>query len=750
MRSSLMGLSTPLETSAMNQSAFLAPDELLSHKTFIQNVVRGVLRDHSDVQDAVQETWMAALKRSDQIQSNPRGWLRTTALRKALELKRNRQRQALREAAHARPEADVSVESSMERLEIHSDVVRAVLGLDDPYRSVVLMRYFQGLEPSAIAERLGAKASTVRSQLTRAHEQLRDRLDREHDRSLWAALALPAAGMNSAAAGKAAGISAGTPWWLQAAGVATFAALTLGGLQALNLEGSHDARVQRELSLTPPHDPAASKKTSAASLVPVQAHTMRHAIPSEGPTADSQSSAVAGPAHRAQKIAELQRTSKWLQRAIKDRLLTPSPALVEAHAEFLAASPDHGIARVLGERGPIRGVSHALPIEGNGAYYSFATREHSYQASPDISFSQRSFSSGFNGGQDAGLLALGIVSLESVPVGADSPPPGFDQDERASWSTLWTDVTSMDAETRRAFDAELRREDRSLAPKRAGETYVVRMIDQREHDHIVAFQVLDLDTYGCTLLWRKLAEWPMPSSGSGYREPKSQVEPAPPEWLAAIQDLSVEDLLDQLKEAREELFPLLLEIPDELRSGYEKRSGAGADRFGVQGITRLLRRGSSAAILNVREGGAYFGFLGEERGYGSESDLQLNGQGRFLTGFAGGDSGWLLDLGVLDAPSLRAALADQNPFPEGKNQELWDFVRRAELELEGRRKQLTDEWKVRAEKLEISRRFSSSEGQAGHSYLLRTAFFDDRDVTVLFTVLDADSTSAVIAWRVLE
>ena len=68
-------------------------------------------------------------------------------------------------------------------------MIDAVEALAEPYRAVVLLRYFEGLRPDAIAVRLGAPEATVRTQLRRAIEKLRERLDREHggDRGAWTA-----------------------------------------------------------------------------------------------------------------------------------------------------------------------------------------------------------------------------------------------------------------------------------------------------------------------------------------------------------------------------------------------------------------------------------------------------------------------------------------------------------------------------------------------------------------------------------
>lgn len=88
-----------------------------------------------------------------------------------------------------------SAADSVARLELAQRLVAAVKALDEPYRTVVLLRWFDGLKPAAIARRTGAPVETVRTRLKRALEQLRWRLDEHHggERATWGLLLLPTA-----------------------------------------------------------------------------------------------------------------------------------------------------------------------------------------------------------------------------------------------------------------------------------------------------------------------------------------------------------------------------------------------------------------------------------------------------------------------------------------------------------------------------------------------------------------------------
>ena len=58
-------------------------------------------------------------------------------------------------------------------------VVAAVLGLEEPYRSAVLLRFYEGLAPRELAKRLRLPIETVRTRLKRGVEQIRARIARE-------------------------------------------------------------------------------------------------------------------------------------------------------------------------------------------------------------------------------------------------------------------------------------------------------------------------------------------------------------------------------------------------------------------------------------------------------------------------------------------------------------------------------------------------------------------------------------------
>jgi hypothetical protein len=81
----------------------------------------------------------------------------------------------------AQPEAQPSFDPAAvaQKAELIARVGAAVQALHEPLRTAVVMRFWHGMLPDAIAQQLGVPRNTVRSRLQRGLELLRERLDRE-------------------------------------------------------------------------------------------------------------------------------------------------------------------------------------------------------------------------------------------------------------------------------------------------------------------------------------------------------------------------------------------------------------------------------------------------------------------------------------------------------------------------------------------------------------------------------------------
>lgn len=186
--------------SMSQRPAIPGPEDLLAHAGFIRAVARGMLLDGQQADDIVQETVLAALDAPPPFGAL-RPWLGGIARNLSRSTLRSEGRRAARELAAARPETQPSALDIASRLELQQHLVEAVQSLPEPFRTAIVLRYFEGLETREIAERTDVPAGTVRTRVHRGLALLRERFDRDHggDRRAWALALLPlATGRNAA------------------------------------------------------------------------------------------------------------------------------------------------------------------------------------------------------------------------------------------------------------------------------------------------------------------------------------------------------------------------------------------------------------------------------------------------------------------------------------------------------------------------------------------------------------------------
>ena len=171
----------------------MTTEDLLRHWGWMRALARSLVRDDSQAEDAVQEAFLAAVRSPPRREEALGAWLRTV-LRRCVSRSRvdeagRRRRETLAardERLHQEPGHDI------ETLEIQRLLIEEVLRLDEPLRSTVLLRFFDGWTVAAIARRQGVDESTARWRLKIALERLRSALSkRKGDKASWQAALAP-------------------------------------------------------------------------------------------------------------------------------------------------------------------------------------------------------------------------------------------------------------------------------------------------------------------------------------------------------------------------------------------------------------------------------------------------------------------------------------------------------------------------------------------------------------------------------
>jgi len=277
------------------------PQFVLEHAAHVRALARRLVFDATGAADLEQETWLAALRNAPRGMTSPRGWLARIAQRRAVHDWRAESRREAREQSVARPEQVASSAEILEREEVRSRIVRAVLELDEPYRAALVAQFLEERPPRDAAKARGVPVETQRTHVKRGIELLRQRLKRGHGAAFGAfQLALvrdlrlePPFGTTLAAAGSGIAIGGLTMWTAKKVVVMAAIAivLVLGATRPWEATGTSSSATSAAPSGAPdlaaavdiaaPREPESLRRASESPST--AAETVRAAAPS--PTA---------------------------------------------------------------------------------------------------------------------------------------------------------------------------------------------------------------------------------------------------------------------------------------------------------------------------------------------------------------------------------------------------------------------------------------------------------------------------------
>jgi RNA polymerase sigma factor (sigma-70 family) len=236
----------------------LSLETLLSESAWAVRLARALVHDQAAAEDLVQDGWVAALRARPAGDRPIRPWLRRVlrnrAHNQAREQRRREARDAAVGAAVAAGAGSQSPDELVERLRLQRLLADLVMGIPEPLRQTLLLRYYEGMSGADIARKLAVPEGTIRWRLKDALDRLRAELagrEGQGGRS-WRLVLAPLAGTTSepvGAIGLAAATEAGASKTLVSAPVivalALAAAATVGAaaLAARHLSASGPAEV---------------------------------------------------------------------------------------------------------------------------------------------------------------------------------------------------------------------------------------------------------------------------------------------------------------------------------------------------------------------------------------------------------------------------------------------------------------------------------------------------------------------------
>ncbi|THD46318.1 MAG: RNA polymerase sigma factor [Bradyrhizobium sp.] len=163
-----------------------------SNNRRLYRLARGILRNDSEAEDVVQETYVRAFTHLDSFRgdSSLATWLARIAMNEALgRLRRQRPGVEWTSLAPGVLEAQIiqfplssppeDPEKSMAQREIQHVVEHAIDDLPEAFRIVFITRVIEGMNVEETAEILGLKPETVKTRLHRARAMLRDNVEKK-------------------------------------------------------------------------------------------------------------------------------------------------------------------------------------------------------------------------------------------------------------------------------------------------------------------------------------------------------------------------------------------------------------------------------------------------------------------------------------------------------------------------------------------------------------------------------------------
>jgi RNA polymerase sigma-70 factor (ECF subfamily) len=210
----------------------------MAEMAWVRRLARAPVKDAALADDITQDAWIVAAEQEPDADRPLRPWLARVVTNLVRTRRVSASRRDRRDAAFDDGRTVPTPAELVERIELQRAVADEVLALAEPYRSTVLLHFFEGHTSAEIARRLEIPDGTVRRRLKVALDQLRDALRKRTDQPKggWLAALIPFArlpGPTPASTGigaiamKVIGVvvlglllvaGAGAVWWRHASG----------------------------------------------------------------------------------------------------------------------------------------------------------------------------------------------------------------------------------------------------------------------------------------------------------------------------------------------------------------------------------------------------------------------------------------------------------------------------------------------------------------------------------------------------
>jgi len=172
-------------------------DDLLVHSDFVRSLACSLVKDQHRAADIEQQTWLMALENPPATNKPAISWLAKVIRNITINFYNKEKIYSKHLKAASNGSSLTDTNKIVEKEEIRRNLIETVLRLKEPYRTAIVLRYYDGLKPREISKQLDMPVERVRSHLKRGLNQLRQKLDAQHDgsRTKWLMALTPIAGL---------------------------------------------------------------------------------------------------------------------------------------------------------------------------------------------------------------------------------------------------------------------------------------------------------------------------------------------------------------------------------------------------------------------------------------------------------------------------------------------------------------------------------------------------------------------------
>lgn len=161
----------------------MAPiEQLLAHREFVRRLAWRLVEDPHTAEDVAQQAFLIALQSGPSSEAAARSWFARVVRNVVINLRAAEAARKSRELAHESERTSATPHTALASAETSAALRASLSSLEPIYRDVLWLRFYQGLSPHEIAERLGVGVETVRTRQKRGMARLKDSLER---RRLW-------------------------------------------------------------------------------------------------------------------------------------------------------------------------------------------------------------------------------------------------------------------------------------------------------------------------------------------------------------------------------------------------------------------------------------------------------------------------------------------------------------------------------------------------------------------------------------